>query len=135
MKQQLTDEHRKALALYRFERAEQTLKEAEYMRNGGFFNAAVNRLYYACFYAATGLLVAKGIEAGTHTGVKTMLSYHFIRTGLLDMQHGATYSNLFDKRHSSDYEDFAYCDASLVEYLQPRAEAFVKAVRLLADIT
>ncbi len=71
---QFTPEHRIALVQYRFERAYLTLKEADYMRKGDFFNAAINRLYYACFYAATGLLIAKGIDTGTHNGVKTMLS-------------------------------------------------------------
>lgn len=74
MKQKLSPEHRVALIQYRFERAYKTLEEADYMRVGNYFNAAINRLYYACFYAATGLLIAKGIEAGTHNGVKTMLS-------------------------------------------------------------
>ena len=44
-----------------------------------------------------------------------MLSYHFVRTGVLSLEHGSTFSNLFDKRHSGDYEDFAYCDAALVD--------------------
>lgn len=70
MKQELSPEHRVALIQYRFERAYKTLEEADYMRVGNYFNAAINRLYYACFYAATGLLIAKGIEAGTHNGVK-----------------------------------------------------------------
>lgn len=56
----LTDEHRKALCEYRFERAHQTMEEAVYMRDSGYYIAAVNRLYYACFYAASGLLIAKG---------------------------------------------------------------------------
>lgn len=133
MKQRLTSEHRTALVQYRFERAYQTLEEADYMRRGNYFNASVNRLYYACFYAATALLAAKGIDTGTHNGVKTMLSYHFVRPGLLDMEHGATFSNLFDKRHSGDYEDFAYCDAALADFLRPRAEAFIKAVEELAN--
>lgn len=132
MKQELSPEHRLALTEYRFERAHRTLEEADYMRAGNYFNAAINRLYYACFYAASGLLIAKGIEAGTHNGVKTMLSHHFIRPGLLELEYGATYSNLFDKRHSGDYEDFAYCDAALVDYLRPRAEDFIAAVELLA---
>ncbi|WP_417008847.1 HEPN domain-containing protein [Bacteroides congonensis] len=133
MKQELSPEHRIALVQYRFERAYLTLKEVRYMRKGDFFNAAINRLYYACFYAATGLLIARGIDAGTHNGVKTMLSFHFVRTNLLSLEHGSTYSNLFDKRHSGDYEDFAYCDAALVDYLLPRAEAFIKAVETLAQ--
>lgn len=133
MKQELSPEHRVALIQYRFERVYKTLEEADYMRVGNYFNAAINRLYYACFYAATGLLIAKGIEAGTHNGVKIMLSYHFVRTGVLSLEHGSTFSNLFDKRHSGDYEDFAYCDAALVDYLRPRAEAFIKSVESLAQ--
>ena len=62
-----------------------------------------------------------------------MLSYHFVRTEVLSLEHGSTFSNLFDKRHSGDYEDFAYCDAALVDYLRPRAEAFIKSVESLAQ--
>lgn len=35
MKEKLTDDSRRALVRYRIERAKQTLKEAEYMRDGG----------------------------------------------------------------------------------------------------
>ena len=47
MKEKLTDDSRRALVRYRIERAKQTLKEAEYMRDGGYYNASINRLYYA----------------------------------------------------------------------------------------
>ena len=132
-REQLSDEHRMALVTYRLERARKTLEEAKYMRKGDFFNAAVNRLYYACYYAATALLLARNIEANTHSGVKTMLSFHFVRTGLLSLEDGTTFSNLFDKRHSSDYEDFTFCDAALVDYLLPRSEDFVAAIEKLIN--
>ncbi|HHU27508.1 MAG TPA: HEPN domain-containing protein [Bacteroidales bacterium] len=132
-REQLSDEHRMALVTYRLERARKTLEEAKYMRKGDFFNAAVNRLYYACYYAATALLLARNIEANTHSGVKTMLSFHFVRTGLLSLEDGTTFSNLFDKRHSSDYEDFTFCDAALVDYLLPRSEDFVVAIEKLIN--
>ena len=132
-REQLSDEHRMALVTYRLERARKTLEEAKYMRKGDFFNAAVNRLYYACYYAATALLLARNIEANTHSGVKTMLSFHFVRTGLLSLEDGTTFSNLFDKRRSSDYEDFTFCDATLVDYLLPRSEDFVAAIEKLIN--
>ncbi|HHU95999.1 MAG: HEPN domain-containing protein [Bacteroidota bacterium] len=132
-REQLSDEHRIALVTYRLERARKTLEEAKYMRKGDFFNAAVNRLYYACYYAATALLLARNIEANTHSGVKTMLSFHFVRTGLLSLEDGTTFSNLFDKRRSSDYEDFTFCDATLVDYLLPRSEDFVAAIEKLIN--
>lgn len=128
---ELSDENRNALTKYRLERAHQTLSEAAYMRDGGYYNAAINRLYYACFYAASGLLVSRGITARTHNGVKAMLSQHFVRTGLLSLEPGATYSALFDKRHSGDYEDFIYADLETVNFLLPKANDFINAVESL----
>ncbi len=62
-----------------------------------------------------------------------MLSFHFVRTGLLSLEDGTTFSNLFDKRRSSDYEDFTFCDATLVDYLLPRSEDFVAAIEKLIN--
>lgn len=135
MKQQLDAATRAALIDYRLERAHSTLGEADLLYNGGYFNAAVNRLYYACYYATTALLLSRNIETSTHNGVKTRLSMHFVRTGKLSIEHSTTFGLLFDKRHSSDYSDFAYCDAGIVELLRPRAEAFINAVEKLTKET
>ena len=48
MKEQLNRETIEALAAYRFQRAEETLKEIPYLKQQGYYNTAVNRLYYAC---------------------------------------------------------------------------------------
>lgn len=131
MKQLLDDETRAAIVGYRLERAYHTLGEADLLYGNGYFNTAINRLYYACYYAAVALLLSRGIETATHNGVKTRLSMHFVRNGKLSIEHSTTFGLLFDKRHSSDYSDFAYCDAALVEMLRPRAEAFIDAVSKL----
>ncbi len=131
MKEKLDPESRASIVNYRLERAKETLKEADYNTEGGYYNAAVNRLYYACYYAAAALLLNHEIDANTHNGVKTQLSMHFVRTGRLSLEHGATFSLLFEKRQSSDYSDFAYCDLTLIETLRPRAEAFIDAVEKL----
>lgn len=131
MKQQFDSETRAAMIAYRLERAHSTLGEADLLYSGGYFNAAVNRLYYACYYATIALLLSRHIEAFTHNGVKTQLSLHFVRDGRLSLEHSTTFGLLFDKRHSSDYGDFAYCDASLIDMLRPKAEAFILAVEAL----
>lgn len=127
----LTPENRLTIVNYRLERAYETLKEADYNTDGGYYNAAVNRLYYACYYAASALLLSREIEAHTHNGVKTQISMHFVRTGLLSIEHGTTFSLLYEKRQAGDYSDFVYCDLALVNTLRPRAEAFVKAIEEL----
>lgn len=61
-----------------------------------------------------------------------MISMEFIRKGLLSIEHGATLTDLFNQRHASDYEAYAFRDASSVTYLLPKAEAFIEAVESLA---
>ena len=133
MKEKLDEESKKALVAYRLERAYSTLKEADVMRREGFYNATVNRLYYACYYAAVALLLKNDIQTQTHNGVKTMLGLHFVSTGKLSVRMGKTFGTLFEKRHSGDYDDFVYCDKELVDALFPQAEDFIDAVRDLID--
>jgi len=131
MKQTLDPEIRAAMVDYRLDRARETLGEADVLTDSGYFNAAVNRLYYACFYAASALLLSRHTEAGTHNGTKTQLSLYYVRPRRLAMEHNNTYNVLFDKRHSGDYSDFIFVDATFVREYRPRAEAFINAVEKL----
>jgi uncharacterized protein (UPF0332 family) len=107
------------------------MKEANLLAKEGFYNGAVNRLYYACFYASIALLVANGLATSTHSGVKTMLGLHFISKGLLDIEHGKTFSRLFEIRHSGDYDDFVYCDKEMIDEFTPKAMAFIDEIKNL----
>ena len=62
MKERMDEESKTALISYRIQRAFETLKEAEVMRREGFYNAAVNRLYYACYYVTIALLLKCDIQ-------------------------------------------------------------------------
>lgn len=133
MKERLDEDSKKALIAYRTQRAYETLKEAEVMKREAFYNAAINRLYYACYYAAVALLLKYDIQTQTHNGVKTMLGLHFVSTGKLSLKVGKTFGTLFEKRHSGDYDDFAYCDQELVEDLYPQAKIFIDTVASLIE--
>ena len=128
MKEQLNLENREALAAYRYQRAQETLAEVPFLKQQGYYNTAVNRLYYACYYAAIALLIKHGLTPGTHAGVKQMLGLHFVATGRLPREIGRTFSLLFERRHSSDYDDFAYSSAEEVAELLPKAEAYIAAI-------
>ncbi|MBQ8969440.1 MAG: HEPN domain-containing protein [Bacteroidaceae bacterium] len=58
----LTDEQRISIVRYRIENAQKTLAEVASHRDNGFYNTAVNRMYYACYYAASAILIANAIE-------------------------------------------------------------------------
>ena len=131
MKETLDEQSRDALVKYRLDRADETMKEAAILANESHFNAAANRLYYACFYATTALLVANGISTQSHAGVKTMFSLNFIANGILSSEYGKTFSRLFEIRHSGDYDDFVFCDKEMIDDYTPKAEDFIKAIKSL----
>ena len=129
MKQQtLTDEERLLLVSYRIQRAKETLSEADNLMNAGFYNAVVNRLYYACYYAVTALLIKNNITAQTHHGAKQMFSLHFISTNKIDKRHSVFFSRLLNDRMSGDYDDFVNYDNDMITALRPQAEEFITMI-------
>ena len=133
MKESLDLESRDSLIAYRIERAYGSLKEAKLMAQGEFYNASINRLYYACYYMAVALLLKNNISAQTHSGVKTMLGMHFTSKGKLSISASKIFTTLFEKRHSSDYDAFVYCDQEMFDELYPKAEAFIEEVKELIE--
>lgn len=133
MKEQLSQENLNALAAYRYQRSQETLAEVPSLKQLGYYNTAVNRLYYACYYAAVALLIRHGINPGTHAGVKQMIGMHFVATGRMSREIGRSFSLLFERRHSSDYDDFAYSTEEEVNELLPKAKTFIEAVGLLLE--
>ena len=127
------DDSRLALVKHRMDVACDTMEEALIIRNGGFYNGAVGRLYYTCYYAAKALLLADDIQVLGHHDVKTMLGLHFTSKGKLSPESNRTFSTLFEKRHSSDYDDFIYCDQEMFDDLYPKAVAFIEEVKKLIE--
>ncbi len=133
MKETLDEQSREALVQYRLDRADETLKEVEILAKESHFNAAANRLYYACYYAVSALLVAKGLNAQSHSGTKTLLGLHFVSKGLLPNEYGKTFSRLFEIRHSGDYDDFVFCDKEMIDEYTPKANDFINAIKALLN--
>ena len=127
----MTDEQRNDVVNYRIENAIDTLKEVLDHCDNGYFNTAVNRLYYACYYAATALLVANCIETKSHDVVRQMLGKEFILTGKIPIELGRFYSVAFSKRSAGDYEDFITHTRETVMELYPQAKRFVDCVKEL----
>lgn len=54
---------------YRLKKADETFEVAELLIENKKWNSAINRLYYAAYYAVSALLVQAGINTKTHSGV------------------------------------------------------------------
>jgi uncharacterized protein (UPF0332 family) len=53
---------------YRLARSNEALSAARLMLESGLLYDAVNRLYYACFYAVSALLLTEGLSSAKHKG-------------------------------------------------------------------
>lgn len=129
MKEKLNEESRIALVQYRLHRAEETFEEAETLVERNFYNAAINRYYYACYYAVIALLLKNDITAQTHQGVKQMFGLYFIRTGKIDNVYSQFYAQLFNDRISGDYDDFLLYDYEKVSSLRPKVKEFIIKIK------
>lgn len=129
----LEDKDRIEIVRYRIENANRTMDEVSSHMTNGFYNTAVNRMYYACYYAASAMLVAEHITTKSHDGVKQMFSLHFVKTGKVPVDLGKSYSRLFDKRTKGDYNDLFDNDQTVCEELYPEAKNFVDSLTRLAQ--
>lgn len=84
---------------YRIERARGTIEEVQTHIENKFWNTAINRMYYACFYAVGALLSKHRIEVSSHQGVRQKFGEHFVKTGKFDKRLARHFTELFDKRH------------------------------------
>ena len=102
---------------YRLSKSQETYDAALILYRNKKYNSTVNRLYYACFYAVSALLIHHSLSAKSHSGVKTQFFLHFIKTKAIDFKYSQLYSNLFSWRQESDYGDFIDFNQSDIEPL------------------
>lgn len=108
---------------YRIKRAKDTFQDALILAEKNKWNSAINRLYYAAYYAVIALLLKSDIKATTHNGVKSNFSENFIKTGIISKDLGKIFSQLFMWRQKGDYDDlFDFEKDKVLPYLEPVKE-------------
>lgn len=116
---------------YRLRKSDEVYEAAVILYNAGQWNSAVNRLYYACFYAASALLLKRGIGAKSHGGVIAKFSDSVVRTDEMPADTYRVYSKLLNWRTKGDYSDmFDFTKEDIDDVLGP-TKAFVEAVKEL----
>ncbi|MCK4473137.1 MAG: HEPN domain-containing protein [Anaerolineae bacterium] len=84
--------------------ADEMLRVAAHTLAQEFYSTAVNRAYYAIFYAANALLATRGLSRGKHSGVIAAFRQYFVKPGPIETEYSRTYGRLMDDRHGADYD-------------------------------
>lgn len=126
----MTQEER-TLILYRIERAREALDEAAILLEKGHTNTFVNRLYYACFYVVSALLLTKEVSSAKHSGVRALFHQNFVKPGVVDVEAGHLYDKIFDNRQKGDYADLIRFEPNEVSPWLEEVKRFVDTIEKL----
>jgi uncharacterized protein (UPF0332 family) len=128
----MTDE-KKALIAYRLERADEALDEAQLLFEKERLCGYVNRLYYACFYAVSSLLLTKEFSTSKHGHLRSLMHREFVKTGIISAELGKHFDLLFNNRQKGDYGDFIKFDKDEVADWFTKTEQFVNRIKTIIE--
>ena len=124
----LSDDERDAIVAFRIQKSKDTLNEAKGISTLGYWNAVANRLYYACYYLTSALLIKNKYAAQTHRGVIHLLGLHFIKKGLVSKDAGKFYSKLYELRQTGDYDDLFSLTEEDVKPMISMAQSYIEEI-------
>jgi uncharacterized protein (UPF0332 family) len=113
------------------ERADQSIRAARQLADGGFNDFAASRAYYSAFYASTAILLNEGLELSKHSAVIATIHQRFVKTGRIDKENGKSLNWLFELRNVGDYGATVHVSGDEVRKAIEAAEKFLAAALLL----
>jgi uncharacterized protein (UPF0332 family) len=126
-------EERLALVRYRLDQAQETLEEAQILAGASRWRGAMNRLYYAMFYATLALLAIKQLSSPRHSGVIALFHREYVRPGLFAREWARYLDIAFNLRNRHDYQDFVAPQPEQIQELLDAAEQFLSEAERLCQ--
>ena len=128
----LRPENRNDLVKLRLQKANETYAEIDNLIHLGYWRTAANRLYYACYYAVSALLIKNGIKAHTHSGVINQFGLNFVTTDIFSQQEGRFFKKLFELRQDGDYDDWiTITENDVMPLMEPSKNLICKIEQLI----
>ena len=123
------DECAVELSKYRLEIAESTYQMAELCFENQGYRDAVNRSYYATFYALRAVLALEGVDFKRHKDVVAYFNQHYVATEKFEREMGKRIGRLKTMREDCDYDDFYVIERDEVLEQLRTAEIVIGAVK------
>ncbi len=124
----MIDARLRELVKLRMQQAGETLHEAQILNAEHANRGAVNRAYYAMFYAVLAVLATKGLGSSKHSGAISLFDREFVKPGDLPKELSRSLHMAFERRQQADYGELTHLDESVVTRVTEEAEAFIQDV-------
>ena len=119
---------RQDLCNYRIDQAKETINVAKLCFENGHYKDAINRAYYAAFYAVKAVLALDNIDFKRHKDVVATFNRDYIASGMYEKEIWRLLSRLQKKRENSDYDDFYIASKEEAEDQIKYAEQIVMSI-------
>jgi len=87
----------------KLERSEASLQAARLLLASEPLDDSTSRAYYTVFHAASALLLSRGLNFNSHSGVLRAVSLNFVKTGEMKKRLGRDINWLAELRQVGDY--------------------------------
>lgn len=94
------------LSLYRIQNAVDTLNAARVCYDSKHYKDAINRSYYAAFYAVKSVLALEEVDFKRHKDAVAYFNQKYVAGDIFPRELGRCLGRLKQKRETSDYDDF-----------------------------
>lgn len=121
----------KILVTYWIEKAHESLESARSEYQNGRMSFAMNRIYYSAFYALTALFRDRGKAFKKHKGLRSELHRDLVKNGIISIQWGKFFDDVFEGRQRGDYTPMVAFAAEQVEESLHQAALFLKEIESL----
>ena len=126
-----SEEARRQIIEYWFHKADDALLSAHSEVQAGRFDFVVNRAYYACFYAASAVLLAMGRKFVKHSGLRAAVHKDLVKAGLLGTKWGKAFDRIFENRQFADYIELHRFEREQIDEIVSNAKEFVQEMHRL----
>ena len=118
-----------ALIKHNLQKADDSIIQAGALLNIQQHFGAVNRAYYAIFYAALAILLTKDLGSSKHSGVLSLFDREFVKTNDVDRKWSKVFHDAFGLRATADYAKLAEVTVRQAAKSIQDAEEFVSWAR------
>jgi uncharacterized protein (UPF0332 family) len=125
------EQARATMVAYWMQKAEEAIAAVRRECSAGDLGLAINRVYYACFHAASAQLLSEGRTFVKHAGVRSAVHQHLVKTGRIPPAFGELYDRAFDDRMEADYQIVTPPEPAEVARQIEGAEQFVAEMKKL----
>ena len=110
------------------DKAERTLKSAESLYDGDFFESSASRAYYSAFHAIQAILASHNQAYSKHSTVIAQFQRQFVKTGVFPLAVGKSLTRLIKHREIGDYSYSKELDPNEVKDDIEKAREILKLV-------